>query len=81
VSRLGNLLRSWLHAAERLFQALVGLLFLFFTLAGASVTYTEWKLVQRAPSTGTVRLSLLIAFTVLLFFCALYSFLKARSMK
>jgi hypothetical protein len=81
VSKLGDLFRSWLRAAERLFQALVGLVFLFFTLAGASVAYEEWKSYEHSPSTGVVRLSLLVGFTVLLFFCSLYSFLKSRSIK
>ena len=81
VSRVGDLLRSWLRSAERLFQALVGLVFLFFTLAGASVAYSEWQSYQHSPSTGMVRLSLLVGFTVLLFLCSLYSFLRARSVK
>jgi hypothetical protein len=70
-----------LRSAERLFQALVGLVFLFFTLAGASVAYSEWQSYQYSPSTGMVRLSLLVGFTVLLFLCSLYSFLRARSVK
>ena len=81
VSRVGDLLRSWLRSAERLFQALVGLVFLFFTLAGASVAYSEWQAYEHTPSTGVVRLSMLVGFTVLLFLCSLYSFLKARSVR
>jgi hypothetical protein len=81
VSKLGDLLQSWWRSAERLFQALVGLVFLFFTLAGASVSYEEWKSFEHSASASMVRLSLLVGFTVLLFFCALYSFLKSRSIK
>ncbi|MBI4164944.1 MAG: hypothetical protein HY508_04335 [Acidobacteria bacterium] len=81
VSRLSDLLRSWLQSAERLFHALVGVVFLFFTLAGASVSYSEWKVYLHSPATGLVRLSLLLGFTVLLFGCCLYSFLKARSVR
>ena len=79
VSKLGDLFRSWLRAAERIFHTLVGVLFLVFTFAGASVTFTEWESYKHAPSTGLVRLSLLAGFTILLFVCTLYSFLKARS--
>ena len=81
MSRLSDLLRSWLQSAERLFHALVGVVFLFFTLAGASVSYSEWQFYQHSPSTGVIRLSLLAGFTLLLFVCCLYSFLKARSVR
>ena len=81
MGRLSDLFRSWLQAAERLFHALVGVVFLFFTLAGASVAYSEWQSYQHSPSTGVVRLSMLAGFTVLLFVCCLYSFLKARSVR
>ncbi len=81
VSRLGDLLRSWLRSAERLFHMLVGIVFLVLTLAGASVSLTEWQFYQRSPSIGLVRLSLLAGFTIFLFFCALYSFMRARSVR
>ncbi len=81
MSRLGDLLRSWLRSAERLFQALLGLVFLFFTLAGASVSYEEWKSFEHSASASMVRLSLLVGFTIMLFLFSLYSFLKSRSIK
>ena len=79
VSRVGDLVRSWLGAAERLFHTLVGVVFLVFTLAGGSIALSEWESYKHTPSTGVVRLSLLVGFTILLFVCTLYSFLKARS--
>ena len=79
VSRLGDLFRSWQRGIERLFHMLVGVVFLVFTCAGASVTLKEWESYKHAPSTGVVRLSLLAGFTILLFVCTLYTFLKARS--
>ena len=81
VSRVGDLLRGWARAAERLFHTLVGVVFLALTAAGASVTFKEWESYKRSPATGVVRLSLLAGFTVLLFVCAFYSFLKARSVR
>lgn len=81
VSRLGDLSRKWLRSAERLFHMLVGIVFLVLTLAGASVSFSEWQFYQRSPSIGVVRLSLLAGFTVFLFFCALYSFLRARGVR
>lgn len=81
MSKLGDLFRSWLRSAERVFHLLVGIVFLFLTFLGASVALTEWQFYQRSPSVGTVRLSLLAGFTVLLFICSLYSFLRARSVR
>ena len=81
MSKLGDLFRSWLRAAERIFHLLVGLVFLFLTLAGASVAFNEWQYYQRSPSIGLVRFGLLAGFTALLFVFCLYSFLKARSVR
>ncbi len=64
-----------------MFHLLVGVVFLVLTLAGASVSFTEWQFYQRSPSIGVVRLSLLAGFTIFLFFCALYSFVRARSVR
>ena len=81
LSRLGDLLRSWLRSAERLFHMLIGVTFLFLTFLGASVAFNEWQSYQRTPAVGTVRLGLLAGFTVVLFVCSLYSFLRARSVR
>jgi len=81
LSKLGELFRSGLQAAERMFHLLVGLVFLLLTLAGASVSFNEWQYYQRSPSIGLVRFGLLAGFTALLFVFCLYSFLKARSVR
>jgi uncharacterized membrane protein len=81
LSKLGELFKGGLRAAERMFHMLVGLVFLFLTLAGASVSFNEWQYYQRSPSVGLVRFGLLAGFTALLFVFCLYSFLKARSVR
>jgi uncharacterized membrane protein len=81
LGKLGELVRGWRRAAERLFHILVGLVFFILTLAGASVAAAEWQYYQKTPSVGLVRFSLLAGFTALLFIFCLYSFLKARSVR
>jgi hypothetical protein len=81
LSKLGDLLRGGLRSAERMFHMLVGVVFLFLALAGASVAFQEWQSYQRSPSVGLVRFGLLAGFTALLFVFCLYSFLKARSVR
>ena len=81
LSKLAELAKSWMHRLERIFHVLVGLIFLFLTLAGVTVSLAEWQSYQRTPSVGLVRFGLLAGFTGLLFIFALYSFLKARSVR
>lgn len=81
MSKLYYLLAQWFRHAQRLFHVLVGLIFLFFTLAGATVSFAEWRYYQQTPSAGLVRFGLLASFTVLLFIFCLYSFVKARSVR
>lgn len=81
MSKPGDLLKSWWRAAERVFHVLVGLVFLFLTLLGATVAFAEWQYYQKSPSVGWVRFGLLAGFTGLLFIFCLYSFLKARSVR
>jgi hypothetical protein len=81
LSKLEDLLDRWLRHAKRLFHFAVGLVFLMLTLAGASVSFAEWRYYERSPSVGLVRFGLLAGFTGLLFIFCLYSFLKARSVR
>ena len=81
MSKLNDLLVRWFRHTQRLFHLLVGLVFLFFTLAGATVSFTEWRYYQQTPAAGLVRFGLLAGFTVLLFIFCLYSFVKARSVR
>jgi uncharacterized membrane protein len=81
LSKLAELLDRWLRHAKRLFHLTIGLIFLLLTLAGASVSFAEWRYYEQSPSVGLVRFGLLAGFTGLLFIFSLYSFLKARSVR
>ncbi len=81
VSRLGSLFHYWFLHAKRLFHMLIGLAFMFLTVAGASVTISEWKYYREAPELGLLRFSLVGGFTVLLAIFSLYSFVKARNVR
>lgn len=81
MSRLRDLLQEAYRSAQRLFHFLVGVAFLVLALAGASVSFAEWRHYQQTPSVGPVRFGLLAGFTILLVFFCLYSFAKARSVR
>ncbi len=81
LSRLEGILQHLFLHAKRLFHMLVGLLFLFLAIAGASVTFSEWNYYRKMPEVGSLRFSLIAAFTVLLFIFCLYSFVKARNIR
>ncbi len=81
MSKLGDLFVRWFLNVRRLFQMLVGLAFLFLAVAGAAVSFSEWRFYRMAPSVGLARFGLVAGFTVLLVIFGLYSFLKARSIK
>jgi hypothetical protein len=67
--------------AQQLFHLLIGLLFLFLTLAGLSVSMKLWQDYQKIPGQGIWGFSMVATFTVLLLIFCLYSFLKARSVR
>jgi hypothetical protein len=81
LSRLGNLLGHWFLHTRRLFHMLVGLAFMFLAVAGAAVTFSEWRYYREAPEVGPARFSLVGGFTVLLAIFCLYSFVKARNVR
>jgi len=83
LSRLGYLVRYWVLNARRLFHMLVGLAFLFLSLAGVTVTYSEWRLYQRAPEDVWTRFMLVAegTLTLALVIFGLYSFVKARNVR
>ena len=60
---------------------LVGLVFLVLSVAGATVSFSEWQYYLKSPSEGMVRFVLVASFTVLLIIFCLYSFAKARSIR
>ena len=81
MSNLGYLFSHSFRNAQRLFHMLVGLAFLIFAVAGASVSFWEWQYYLKSPSVGLVRFVLFASFTVLLIIFCLYSFAKARSIR
>jgi hypothetical protein len=80
-TRFGSELRRWYRHAQRLFHVLVGLTFLALAVAGAWVSFGEWRDYLRTPSAGVWRFGILAGFTVMLVILGLYSFLKARSVR
>jgi len=66
---------------QQLFHVLVGVVFLFLTMAGISVSMKLWQDYQLVPGQGVWGFSLVASFTVLLLMFCLYSFAKARSVR
>jgi hypothetical protein len=64
---------------KRLFHLLIALAFMFFTLMGATVTYSEWQGHRNFPAQGLIHFYLFGGFTIFLAILCLYSFAKARS--
>jgi hypothetical protein len=81
LSRIGSLLHYWFLNAKRLFHMLIALAFMFLTLMGVSVTYSEWEGYRKTPEEGLVHFTMFGGFTVFLAILCLYSFAKARSVR
>lgn len=81
MSRIGSLLQNWFINAKRLFHLLIALAFMFLTLMGASVTYSEWEGYRKTPEQGLVHFTMFGGFTVFLAILSLYSYAKARSVR
>ena len=67
--------------ARQIFHLLIGLLFLFLTMAGISVSMKLWQDYQQVPGQGLWAFELVAGFTVLLLLFTLYSFARARSVR
>jgi uncharacterized BrkB/YihY/UPF0761 family membrane protein len=76
-----SFLRRLFCRARQLFHVLIGVAFLFLTVAGASVSLKLWQDYQKMPSQGVWSFGMVVSFTVLLLFFGLYSFVKARSVR
>lgn len=74
-------IRLWVRQARRAFHFIVALVFLILAAAGAFVSMGAWQAYRQAPAGGVWRFGVLIAFTLLLVICSLYSLLKARSVR
>lgn len=67
--------------AHRMFEFVLGLLFLFAALCCITVALDKWRIYLDNPGGGLGLFYLFAAFSLLLIFCCLYSFLKARSIR
>jgi ABC-type uncharacterized transport system permease subunit len=81
VSRIGSHLKFTWRQVQRLFHFVIGLAFLGLAGACVMVSLEEWKHYLETPSAGLGWFSALAAFALLLLLLALYSFLKARSVR
>lgn len=81
MSRLGDFIRKWFLQAQRLFHMLIGLAFLFLSVAGATVSLKLWGDYRKSPQEGLLSFGMVAGFTVLLIVFCLYSFAKARSVR
>lgn len=73
--------KTW-RLARRLFEFAIGLFFLSLAVVGGEASVMEWKHYLNHPSLGlSVLVYVCVGFTVALIFFALYSFLKARSIR
>ena len=60
---------------------LIGLAFMVLTLAGATLTFSEWEIYRQTPQEGTVHLAMFGGFTIFLAILCLYSFVRARNVR
>jgi len=81
LSKLGYLLKHLFLNARRLFETLLGLVFLMLAAFGAVESVSKWQSYLQSPSEGKVTFILYASFTVFLAILCLYSFLKARSIR
>jgi hypothetical protein len=81
LSKLADLLQQLVLLAKRVFNVVVGFVFLILAAASAIVTYEEWRIYQKTPADGPVKVWVVAGFTFLLIILGLYSFAKARSVR
>ena len=76
-----SFLGRWFCRMRQVFHLLIAVVFLFFTVAGISVSMKLWQDYQKLPSRGIWSFGMVASFTVLLLIFCLYSFVKARSVR
>jgi hypothetical protein len=67
--------------ARRIFHVLIGITFLLFAAAGATLSYAEWQAYAQTPANGIWRFAVIAGFTVLLVVFGVYSIAKVRSVR
>ena len=78
---LSNRVRTGIRQAHRIFEFVVGLAFFGLAAGCISLSLTQWHRYQTDPSAGLSFFYMLASFSLVLIFCGLYSFLKARSIR
>jgi TRAP-type C4-dicarboxylate transport system permease small subunit len=78
---LGSRLRRGVRQAHRLLEFVVGLAFFVLAAGCISLSFNQWYRHQMTPSTGLSLFYMFASFSLVLLFCGLYSFLKARSIR
>ena len=81
LGKLGEIFKYSIRQGQRLLNSLIGLVFLALAVMGALLSYQEWRIYQRTPAIGAVRLAMFAGFTIFLIILGLYSFAKARSVR
>jgi hypothetical protein len=78
---IGERLGYGWRQARRFFHFLIGITFLFFAAAGATLSYSEWRTYAQAPANGVWRFAIMSSFTVLLVIFGVHSIAKARHVR
>jgi TRAP-type C4-dicarboxylate transport system permease small subunit len=78
---LGTRLRRAVRQAHRIVEFVVGLAFFALAAGCLSLSLTQWHKYQANPSAGLSLFYMFASFSLVLVFCGLYSFLKARSIR
>jgi len=78
---MSELLSRWFRLARRFLQMMIGLVFLCLAVAGALVSFSEWRIYQANQALGWTHFGAMLGFTIFLIILSLYSFLRARSVR
>lgn len=78
---LTSILRRGVRRAHRILEFVVGLAFFVLAACCISLSFSQWQRYQAKPSTGLSLFYMFASFSLVLVFCGLYSFVKARSIR
>lgn len=81
MSTLGDRVVRAKRQAQRIWEFFLGLIFLVAAGCSVSVALGKWRIYLDHPAGGLGLFYLFAGFSLLLIFCCLYSFLKARSIR
>jgi TRAP-type C4-dicarboxylate transport system permease small subunit len=81
LSKFGHRLRQGARQVHRIIEFTIGIAFMVMAAGAISLSFTEWHKHVENPSAGLSQFYMFVSFSVVLVFCCLYSFLKARSIR